>query len=203
MRKQKTISFKKTREFLKKKFPENIRPIKKLPKKDKELVRKKERSLLEIEKNIKIFEKKFFKRNFYKTKTLRKSALCFLYSSDFIKLKFLKIQNKNKILSDFLQKLKEIKKFSLLYGGISRKFFQKAFNNAKKNQGRTNENLIIEFERRLDVLLYRICFFKSISSARQAISHNLVLINGIIVNISSYQVKRGDLISINIKKKKH
>jgi ribosomal 50S subunit-recycling heat shock protein len=64
------------------------------------------------------------------------------------------------------------------------------------------KNMIIFFfllEARLDVVMFRACFFSSIKSARQWINHNKILVNNQFINTSSYRLKPGDIISIKPK----
>lgn len=225
----KSLNLKTSREFLKNDFPENILPNKKLSKKNKRLIQEKivllkkvKRRIENLEKTLQIKKRQDLLNKGYLNKPLQSKTkqhtslghevsifnkalvnrnFGFLFSSDQIRYDLLRKQNQNKTFSDFLLKLKEKKKFSILYGNISRNFFEKAYNQAQKYQGRFNENLLFLFERRLDIVLYRICFFKTIAAARQSINHNCILVNGIIINIPSYQVKPGDIISLGLKKR--
>lgn len=224
----KNFKIKKSREFLKNYFPENILPFKKLVEKDKRYIRDKLQILKRAKKRIKkvknilqlrcdylqfkqkqfqslnlnkIFSINNLKQNRTYTKSVCKTS--FLFSSTQIKNDFLRIQNWNRPTSDFLLKIKEKKKFSLLYGNISKKYYQKVYTQAVKGQKPINENLITQFETRLDTILYRICFAKSISAAKQIINHKLITVNGAYINIPSYQVKPGDFLSVDKKKKKN
>ena len=68
-------------------------------------------------------------------------------------------------------------------------------------KGNTAENLIGLLERRLDAVIYRSKFANTIFSSRQLINHGHVKVNGIKVNISSYQIKEEDSIEIKDKSK--
>jgi ribosomal protein S4 len=216
---RKNLKLKTSREFLKNDFPENVLPFKKLSNKDKRILQEKLLLLKKTRKRIKRLEESlqikakqemiskgdpvFTKVNFSNYgKNKHGGYTCFLFSSDQIKNDLLRTQSYTKPSSDYLLKIKEKKKFSLLYGNVSRKFFQKAYLQAVKERGRINENLIIKFETRLDILLYRICFAKTIAAARQSINHNLISVNGIKINVSSYQVKPGDIVSVDVNRKK-
>ena len=79
----------------------------------------------------------------------------------------------------------------------SRLYYKKA---ARQN-GSTGENLLKLLERRLDNVVYRMGFGATRAESRQLVSHKSVLVNGIIVNIASYQVSAEDVISIKEKSK--
>lgn len=92
------------------------------------------------------------------------------------------------------------KKFKLFYGGLSKKFIKKQI---RKVLYQNYENLILKFlkffENRLDVILYRSLFCKSIRSARQLILHNKILVNKKLIRIGSYLLKEGDFITVEPK----
>lgn len=132
----------------------------------------------------------------------QKKKICFLLSPDQIRKNIFNKQIQYRRSSDFLLKLKERKKLYILYGNLSKKFFQNKYKQAHNYQGKRIENFLTLLETRLDVVLYRICFFKNIYSARQSINHNQVLVNGKILNIPTYKVNPGDVISVASKKKK-
>jgi small subunit ribosomal protein S4 len=74
--------------------------------------------------------------------------------------------------------------------------FRNYFEMAARQRGIVGENLLILLERRLDNVVYRIGFATSRAFARQLVNHGHVLVNGKKVNIPSFQVKVGDIISI-------
>lgn len=182
-----------TREFLKADFPENLFPSKKIVNKDKKLLQEK-RYL------VKRTTRRIIRLNTILRKRETKNAL-FLFSTEQIQSFLLRTNTYTRSSSNYLIKIKERKKFSLIYGHVSKKFFQKAYLQAKKERGSHHENIIMQFEKRLDIILYRIGFTKTIAEARQIINHNWILVNGVIHNISSYQVQYGDIISIDKKRK--
>jgi small subunit ribosomal protein S4 len=67
---------------------------------------------------------------------------------------------------------------------------------ASRLKGDTGENLIGLLERRLDAVVYRAKFVSTIFAARQFINHGHIKVNGRKVNISSYQIKVGDVIEV-------
>jgi ribosomal protein S4 len=98
----------------------------------------------------------------------------------------------------FGAQLNEKRKFSSQFPGISSSYLVKKFDQTRKTKSVVRiDGLLTFLERRLDLVLIRIGFCRSILNARQMISHNEILINGSIVNISSYSLKNGDFISLN------
>ncbi len=77
------------------------------------------------------------------------------------------------------------------------------FVKADKSRGVTGENLLVMLERRLDNTLYRLGFASSRDQARQLVRHNHFLVNGHKVNIPSFQVNVGDIISLKEKSRKN
>lgn len=81
--------------------------------------------------------------------------------------------------------------------------FRRYFERADRAKGVTGEMLLIMLERRLDNALYRIGFASSRSQARQLVRHNHFLVNGKKVNIPSFQVTPGDVITLKEKSRKN
>lgn len=100
--------------------------------------------------------------------------------------------------SDFAQQLLEKQKLSFIYN-IREKQMRRYFEKALKQTGATGENLLILLERRLDNLVYRAGFAATIWAARQMVSHRHVEVNGQTVNIPSYMVRPGDVITLKPK----
>jgi small subunit ribosomal protein S4 len=82
---------------------------------------------------------------------------------------------------------------------LSEKQFRKYYEAAKKVKGKTGETLLQTLETRLDNIVYRLGFAVSRSMARQIVSHGHVTVNGKKVNIPSYQLKVGQVVSVNPK----
>ena len=99
-------------------------------------------------------------------------------------------------LSSFGQKLQSKRLFSILYGNIQYKQYSLLYKEALKYPGKLGINFLSLVEKRLDVVVYRMFFFKTLNSARQCINHKGILINDKIVNLPSYQLKMGDIIQI-------
>lgn len=111
-------------------------------------------------------------------------------------------QNRFRKMSDYAIQLREKQKVKYMYGmleGQFRNFFVKA-DSAK---GVTGENLLVMLERRLDNAVYKLGFASSRDQARQLVRHNHFTINGTKVNIPSYQVNVGDIISLKEKSRKN
>ena len=125
----------------------------------------------------------------------------YIFSLDQLKSEFQKKQSQYSKNSIFKNLLLERKKCSLIYGSLGEKQMQKLIEQAKHFDGKFDENFMKILESRLDVTLYRICFFCNIFSAKQWIHHGHVLINKKVVTIPGYQLKAGDVISISADKK--
>lgn len=100
-----------------------------------------------------------------------------------------------KKLSGYAIQLQEKQKLRHMYG-LNEKQFRNLYNKASKMQGIAGENFMIMLESRLDNLVYRLGFSNSRAGARQLVSHGHVTVNGKKVNIASYLVSPGDVISL-------
>ena len=103
-------------------------------------------------------------------------------------------------LSDYGLQLREKQKVRRLYG-VQEKQFSGYYKEADRRKGATGVNLLQLLETRLDNVVYRIGFGSTRAEARQLVSHKAVAVNGQTVNIASYNVKAGDVISIREKAK--
>lgn len=101
--------------------------------------------------------------------------------------------------SDFGIQLMAKQKLKGYYGNIGEKQFRKYFAEAVRRRGDTGENLVGILECRLDAIVYRMKFVPTVFAARQAVSHNHVMVNGKRVNIPSYMVKEGDVVELKEK----
>lgn len=99
-------------------------------------------------------------------------------------------------LSDFGTQLRAKQKLKGYYGDLTEKQFRRIYAEAERVKGDTGENLIGLLERRLDAVVYRAKFVPTIFAARQFVNHGHVEVNGQRVNIASYRVKEGDVISV-------
>ncbi|MCH5273051.1 MAG: 30S ribosomal protein S4 [Lachnospiraceae bacterium] len=106
-----------------------------------------------------------------------------------------------KKVSEYGMQLREKQKAKFIYG-VLEKPFRNNFEKAKKlKYGTTGENMLILLELRLDNVIFRLGFARTRREARQIVDHKHVLVNGKRVNIPSYIVKAGDVISIAEKAK--
>lgn len=104
-------------------------------------------------------------------------------------------------LSDYGVQLREKQKVRRLYG-VLEKQFRNYYKEAARIKGATGENLLQLLERRLDNVVYRMGFGSTRAESRQLVAHNSILVNGKKVNIPSYRVMDGDVVSIREKCKK-
>lgn len=88
------------------------------------------------------------------------------------------------------------------YYGVLEKKFRLYYQAADRTKGSTGENLLRLLESRLDNIVYRMGFAVTRAEARQLVSHKSILVNDEVVNIPSYSVKPGDIISIREKARK-
>jgi small subunit ribosomal protein S4 len=97
--------------------------------------------------------------------------------------------------SEYSIQLREKQKVKRIYG-LLEKQFRRTFTEAARTKGITGETLLALLERRLDNVAYRLGFASSRAEARTLVRHGHVLINGRKLNIPSYTVRVGDLVSI-------
>jgi small subunit ribosomal protein S4 len=107
---------------------------------------------------------------------------------------------KRKTLGEYALQLREKQKAKYTYG-VLEKQFRKTFEEASRRKGVTGENLIKLLEARLDNTVYRMGIAPSRPAARQLVSHKHVTVNGEVVNVPSYQLKPGDIVSLKEKSK--
>ena len=103
--------------------------------------------------------------------------------------------------SDFGLQLREKQKVKRMYGVLERQF-RRYFAEAERRRGNTGTNLLSLLESRLDNVVFRAGFGSTRAEARQLVSHKAILVNGQPVNIPSYMVKAGDVISVREKSAK-
>ncbi len=96
--------------------------------------------------------------------------------------------------SDRAIQLREKQKARFIYGVLERQF-RKYFDDAHRSPGNTGELLLQRLERRLDNVVYRLGFADSRRQGRQLVLHGHLAVNGRKVNIPSFTVKVGDVIT--------
>ncbi len=97
--------------------------------------------------------------------------------------------------SEYKTQMREKQKTKRIYGMLEKQF-RAYYEEANRQAGITGENLLRILESRLDNVVYRLGFAVSRDEARQTVRHNHILVNGKRVNIPSYRVKAGDLVSV-------
>ena len=102
--------------------------------------------------------------------------------------------------SEYATQLTEKQKVKFVYG-IQEKQFRNYYDKAARAEGNTGEVLLTYCERRLDNVVYRLGFAKSRAEARQQVRHGHIHVNGRRVDIPSFRVRPGDLISVAPKAK--
>ncbi len=86
---------------------------------------------------------------------------------------------------------------------VLEKQFRNYFEKARSQKGVTGENLLFMLERRLDNVVYRSGFSTSRRQARQLVNHGHISVNGRKVNIPSFQVKVGDVVTVKERSQKN
>ncbi len=104
--------------------------------------------------------------------------------------------------SEFKLQLREKQKVKRMYGLLERQF-RLMFHKADSTKGVTGTTLLQSLEGRLDNMVHRAGFAASRKEGRQFVSHGHILVNGHRVNIPSYQVKPGDVITVQPKSQKN
>jgi small subunit ribosomal protein S4 len=102
--------------------------------------------------------------------------------------------------TEYSTQLREKQKIRRMYG-VLEKQFRLYFHQAAHREGVTGENLLRMLEMRLDNLVYRLGFAPSRAAARQLVRHNHFTVNSKKVNIPSYQVGEGDVVTVKDKSK--
>ena len=103
--------------------------------------------------------------------------------------------DRKKKSSEYGVQLQEKQKVRFMYG-LTEKQFHKVFDKAQKMQGIAGENLLVLLESRLDNIVYRFGMANTRRAARQVVNHGHILVNGTKVDIPSYRVKPGDVVSV-------
>ncbi len=105
-----------------------------------------------------------------------------------------------KRVTEYGLQLREKQKVRRMYGVLEKKF-RLYYKEADRRRGSTGVNLLQILESRLDNVVYRMGFASTRAEARQLVSHKAIHVNGSSVNIPSYEVASGDIVSIREKSK--
>ncbi|MGB9779959.1 30S ribosomal protein S4 [Caldanaerobacter sp.] len=126
-----------------------------------------------------------------------KGEKCYTDKCPLVKRNFAPGQHgqEKKKLTQYAMQLREKQKLKRYYGILEEQFVR-YYEKAERMKGITGENLLQLLERRLDNVVYRLGFAVSRAQARQLVSHGHIEVNGKKVDIPSYLVKPGDVISI-------
>jgi small subunit ribosomal protein S4 len=103
-------------------------------------------------------------------------------------------------LTDYGKQLREKQKAKRIYG-LNERQFSNLFKEAVRKRGNSGDTLVQLLETRLDNVVYRAGFAKTRAQARQAVSHAHFMVNGKKVNIPSYRVRAGEMISLRENKR--
>lgn len=109
-------------------------------------------------------------------------------------------ENRRKKVSEYGLQLKEKQKVKFIYGMLEKQFHH-FFELAAKTEGVAGENLLRMLESRIDNIVFRIGLATTRREARQLVSHGHFNVNGSKVDIPSYRVKAGDVVSLREKSK--
>jgi len=109
-------------------------------------------------------------------------------------------RGRRKKQSEYAVQLAEKQKAKYIYGVLERQF-AKMFDIASRKGGITGENLLQLLEARLENTVYRMGIAPTRRGARQLVSHKHILVNGELVNIPSYSLKPGDVVSVRERSK--
>jgi len=99
--------------------------------------------------------------------------------------------------SDFGAQLEEKQKLRAIYGMLTSSVLVKYYKEAVRSKENTNERFLAQLECRLDVVVYKLKFASTIFHAQQLVAHGHVLVNGKKVDIRSFQVRAGMMISLD------
>ncbi len=100
--------------------------------------------------------------------------------------------------SEYLAQLQEKQKAKYIYGVLERQF-RRTYDEANRLAGPTGENLLRLLEQRLDNVVYRAGWASTRPQARQFVNHGLIHVNGKRVDIASYRVRKGEVVSLPAK----
>ena len=102
--------------------------------------------------------------------------------------------------TEYLNQLREKQKARRIYG-VLEKQFRLTYSRASRLQGKSGDNLLVLLETRLDNVVYRAGFSASRSQGRQFLRHGHVHVNGKRVDIPSYQLRKGVVVTLTEKAK--
>lgn len=110
-------------------------------------------------------------------------------------------QNNRRKLSEYGLQLREKQKLRMTYGLSERQFANLFLKAGKIREGKHGDNFMVLLERRLDNVVYRLCLATTRRQARQLVNHGHITVDGKRVDIPSYEVKPGQVISLRERSK--
>lgn len=138
------------------------------------------------------------------TKLFLKGTRCFSAKCSFEKRSYIPGQHgqgRRGKLSEYGIQLREKQKVKRIYGVLEAQF-RGYYEKATRQKGVTGENLLRLLESRLDNVIFRLGFAPSRNAARQLVLHRHFLVNGKKVNVPSFRVKPGDIVTVREKSRK-
>lgn len=140
---------------------------------------------------------KFFNKKF---KLYRREGVDLFLKNRFINYSLNEVESEEEnvdyVPTHFFYQLKEKQKLKIIYG-VSEKQFKSYYNKSKKLGGNLSGNLLKILECRLDNIVYRMGLGVTRLNSKQLVSHNCILLNNKICNISSTILNVGDLVSLS------
>ena len=110
------------------------------------------------------------------------------------------VNKKRKKLSEYGTQLQEKQKAKFIYGVLERQF-ENLFHKATSMKGTTGETLLQLLESRLDNVVFRLGIAPTRAAARQIVTHRHIMVNSKVVNIPSFLLKPGDIVSVRERSK--
>ncbi|MCK6602235.1 MAG: 30S ribosomal protein S4 [Bacteroidetes bacterium] len=110
-------------------------------------------------------------------------------------------QSRRSKFSEYARQLREKQKLKRIYGLLEQPF-RLIYEKSNRQKGITGENLIVNLERRLDNVVYRLGLAPSRNAARQLVRHRHLLVNDQLVDIPAFSVKPGDVVKVKEQSKK-
>lgn len=104
--------------------------------------------------------------------------------------------NKRQKMSEYGLQLREKQKLKFIYGVLEKQFYH-YFELSEKKAGKTGENLLTMLETRIDNVVFRMGMATTRREARQLVSHGHFSVNGQKIDIPSYRIAEGDVITLN------
>jgi len=103
--------------------------------------------------------------------------------------------------TDYALQLREKQKLRRMYG-VLEKQFRNYYKAAASKKGSTGENLLCLLESRLDNVVYRMGFGSTRAESRQLVSHKSIMVDGVVVNVASYQIQPNQTVTVREKARK-